>query len=83
MNQNINLSPICSYKGIGALFGLGFLGPFCISTFCALRTADNWGDAARKWTMAGITLIPILALILVVVYFFTGYNVIGYIPAPR
>ena len=39
-------------------------------------------DAARLWTMAGIVLIPILALTLVIVYFLTGAGIIGYIPPP-
>jgi hypothetical protein len=70
------------YKGIGALFALGFLGPFSISTVCCLMKASHWHDAARKWTIGGFILVPVLALILVIQYFLTGYNVIGYIPAP-
>ena len=71
------------YKGIGALFALGFLGPFCISTACVIMKDDCWVDAARLWTMAGIILIPILATTLVVVYFLTGAGLIGYIPPPK
>jgi hypothetical protein len=70
------------YKAIGAAFGLGFLGPFCISTVCALMNND-WGvNAARQWTMLGVILIPIFAFILVIVYLLTGYHIVPYIPPP-